>query len=148
MGLAVFDSNIVIDVLAGIDQALIEMAYFDGIAISAVAWVEIMSKPIAEASCGKIPYESVQAIKDLLAEFTIIHTSDAIMAEAARLRAASFINPPKIRLPDVLIQATANVTGRVLVTRNKRDFCGPNVRIPYELQNDHIFNIATPPIGP
>jgi len=37
MGLAVFDSNIVIDLLAGVDQALIEMAYFDGIAISSVA---------------------------------------------------------------------------------------------------------------
>jgi len=104
-----------------------------------------MSKPIAEASCGKITHESVLAMRDLLAEFTIIHTSDAIMAEAARIRAGSFINPPKIRLPDVLIQATANVTGRVLVTRNKKDFRGPNVRIPYELQCGQIFNIAVPP---
>lgn len=71
MGLAVFDSNIVIDVLAGVDQVLIELAYFDDIAISSVAWVEVMSKPIAQANCGHIPHEAVQAMRELLAEFTI-----------------------------------------------------------------------------
>jgi len=74
-----------------------------------------------------------------------IHSTDAIMAEAARLRANSLATPPKIRLPDVIILATANVTGRLLVTRNKWDFRGVNVRLPYDLQNGRVFNVALPP---
>lgn len=70
-----------------------------------------------------------------------------IMAEAARIRANSLVYPPKLRLPDVIILATANVTGRVLITRNKNDFRGTNVRLPYELQNGAIFNVAAPPNG-
>jgi hypothetical protein len=41
----------------------------------------------------------------------------------------------KIKLPDAIIQATAEAAGRVLVTRNTRDFPAgsPGVRIPYTL---------------
>jgi len=41
----------------------------------------------------------------------------------------------RIKLPDDLIQATAEVAGRVLITRNTRDFPAgtPGVRIPYSL---------------
>jgi hypothetical protein len=67
------------------------------------------------------------------------------MAEAASIRAASLLRPPKIQLPDAIIQATANVTGRLLVTRNKKDFRGNNLRFPYDLENGRVFNIASPP---
>ncbi len=145
MQLALFDSNILIDALNGIQQAVTEIGYFDDIGISAVTWMEVASKPLADAGWGKITPHEMQSIRDFLATFTIIHTSDAIMAEAARIRASSLINPPKIRLPDAVIQATANVTGRLLVTRNKKDFRGNNLRVPYELQNTTVFNVAPPP---
>ena len=44
MGLALFDSNIVIDALNGYTQAIEEISYFSDIAISAVAWVEVMAR--------------------------------------------------------------------------------------------------------
>ncbi len=71
--------------------------------------------------------------------------NEVIMAQAAGIRASSFINPPKVRLPDAVILATANVTGRLLVTRNRKDFRGPNVRFPYELQNTEVISVAQPP---
>jgi len=147
MGLALFDSNILIDALNGIQQAVTEIAYFDDIGISAITWMEVVSKPIAKAGWGKITPQEMQTIRDFLATFQVIHTSDAIMAEAARVRASSLINPPKSRLPDAVIQATANVTGRLLVTRNKKDFRSSNLRVPYELQNATVFNVAPPPTG-
>jgi predicted nucleic acid-binding protein len=74
-----------------------------------------------------------------------IHTDDDIMTEAAAVRASSLLHPPKILLPDAIIQATANVTGYLLVTRNKKDFRGANLRYPYELQEGRVFNVALPP---
>lgn len=121
MRLALFDSNILIDALNGIQQAVTEIGFFDDIAISSITWMEVISKPLAEAGWGKITPNEMQSIRDFLEVFTVIHTNDTIMAEAARVRAGSLINPPKIRLPDAVIQATANVTGRLLVTRNKQD---------------------------
>jgi hypothetical protein len=40
-----------------------------------------------------------------------------------------------MKLPDAIIQATAEGAGRVLITRNTRDFPAstPGVRIPYTL---------------
>jgi predicted nucleic acid-binding protein len=69
----------------------------------------------------------------------------AIMAEAASVRAESLLIPPKIRLPDVIIQATANVTGSLLVTRNKKDFRGTRLRFPYSLSKGIVSDIAPPP---
>ncbi|MRW92418.1 PIN domain-containing protein [Duganella sp. FT80W] len=147
MGLALFDSNIVMDALNGYPQAVAEISYFDDIAISSVAWVEVMSKPLAESARGKLDCDIVQTALNFLADFTIIHSNYAIMIEAARIRANSLLAPPKIRLPDVFILATANVTGRLLVTRNRRDFRGANVRFPYDLQDGLVFNVAPPPVG-
>jgi predicted nucleic acid-binding protein len=145
MGLALFDSNILIDALEGYAEAVTEISYFNDIAISAIVWIEVMSKPLAEVAYGRRPQSAIQMTREFLAEFTVIHSNDSIMLEAARIRAHSFINPPKTRLPDVIILATANVTNRVLITRNKKDFRGTNVRLPYELQNGQVFNVAAPP---
>lgn len=140
MGLALFDSNIVMDALNGYTQAVAEIGYFSDIAISAVAWIEVMAKPLSNSDQA-----SIEIALKFLADFNVIHSTDAIVAEAARLRANSMATPPKIRLPDVIILATANVTGRLLVTRNKWDFRGMNVRLPYDLQNGRVFNVALPP---
>jgi predicted nucleic acid-binding protein len=145
MGLALFDSNIVMDALNGYTQAVAEISYFSDIAISAVVWVEVMAKPLAANACDSTGQATVQMALDFLSSFTIIHSNGAIMMEAARLRAYSLCHPPKMRLPDVIILATANVTGRLLIIRNKHDFRGSNIRLPYKLQNGQIFNVAAPP---
>lgn len=145
MGLALFDSNIVIDALNGYTQAIEEISYFSDIAISAVAWVEVMARPLAGSACSAPNRVSAELAQAFLADFTVIHSNDAIMVEAARIRAHSLVYPPKIRLPDVIILATANVTGRLLITRNKQDFRGVNIRLPYELQDGRVFNVALPP---
>ena len=143
--LALFDSNILIDALNGVSQAITEICYYEDAAISAVAWIEVVSKPMAATAWSKLSPATMQMVRDFLEDFSVLHTDDAIMAEAARIRASSFINPPKIRLPDALILATANVTGRLLITCNRKDFRGENIRFPYELQNTKVINVAKPP---
>jgi predicted nucleic acid-binding protein len=100
---------------------------------------------MAATGWNKLSPATMQMVRDFLNHVTVLHTDDAIMAEAARIRASSFINPPKIRLPDAVVLATANVTGRLLVTRNRKDFRGPNVRFPYELQDTEVISVAKPP---
>jgi hypothetical protein len=52
-------------------------------------------------------------------------------------------------LPDALILATANITGRWLITRDKKDFRGTKVRTPYELNTSgstvRVVKVAPPP---
>lgn len=66
--------------------------------------------------------------------FEIIHIDSAIIDIAARIRSDSLRMRAKLSLPDSIILATAQSRGLVIVTRNKKDFRGPNVRIPYELE--------------
>lgn len=80
--------------------------------------------------------------------FDIIHTDEDIMQEAAAVRGASIRRPPKMALPDAIIRATGNVTKRLLITRNTKDFVGPHIRIPYELDTQtivHVINVIPPP---
>lgn len=60
MGLALFDSNIVTDALNGYTQAIEEISYFSDIAISAVAWVEVMAQPLADSARGNPNRASVE----------------------------------------------------------------------------------------
>ncbi len=67
---------------------------------------------------------------------------------AARIRSASIRRRAKIALADAIILATAQACGLIVVTRNKKDFKGPNVRIPYELETvttTRVINVRQPP---
>lgn len=66
MGLALFDSNIVIDALNGYTQAIEEISYFSDIAISAVAWVEVMAQPLADSARGNPSRISVELTREFL----------------------------------------------------------------------------------
>jgi len=72
---------------------------------------------------------------------------DAIMKQAARIRGDSIRKGPKIALPDAIIMATALSFNLKIITRNKRDFKGPNIRIPYELVTSTTVQVvnAIPP---
>ena len=121
-----FDANIVIDALLGIEDARAELkrATSGGARawISRMAWIEVMSKG-----------SEVEArdTERFLQGFAIDEIDREIATRAAALRRQQ----PRLRSRDAIILATALVRGRVLVTRNTKDFPAamPGIRIPYTL---------------
>lgn len=126
MSTFVFDSNIVIDALVGRESAIVELerAAVSGgqVWISRMAWIEILSK-----AQGR----TLREVREYLSHFAI----DEIDAEIAERAATLRRERPRLRLPDALILATAMVRGRILVTRNTKDFpvSMPGIRVPYTL---------------
>ncbi len=114
-----FDSCILIDYLNGVAEARAELKRYDQSAISIVSWMEVM----IGADVGV-----AAATRAFLAAFETIGIDAEIAERAVAIRRES-----RIRLPDALIKATADVAGALLVTRNSRDFPPdmPGVRIPY-----------------
>lgn len=114
------DSNIVIDVLAGRDQALQELRKHPDRAISIITWIEVA------AGLGGDEAE----LRDVLAaNFGVVALTTEIAEEASFLRRTT-----RLKLPDAVILATAHVEKRVLLTRNTRDFsAGRFIHIPYSL---------------
>ncbi|WP_010217659.1 PIN domain-containing protein [Sphingomonas sp. PAMC 26621] len=121
-----FDSNIVIDALAGFEPALTEIrrASNDGgrAWLSRMVWIEVMSKGIGNRLKSAEHFMTGFGIDDIDAE---------IAARAAALRRER----PRLKSPDAVILASAQIHGRVLVTRNIKDFPVnmPGVRVPYLL---------------
>ena len=118
---ALFDTNILIDYLNGVDAAKTELARYERPAISVISWIEVLAgtKPDVEAETRKF-----------LAIFERIELSEAIADRAVDLRRSA-----KFRVPDAIILATARVENLVLVTRNTKDFPAdqPGIRLPYTL---------------
>ena len=121
-----FDSNIVIDALAGFDQARAEIdraTDFGSRAwISRVVWIEVMSKGEGD---------SLQRAETLLSGFGI----DEVDVEIGRRAAALRRERRGLKAMDAIILATAQTRGRVLITRNTKDFPAetPGIRVPYIL---------------
>jgi len=121
-----FDANIVIDALLGFDLARAELkrATSGGrrLWLSRMAWIEILSKGDGE---------TVRATQSFLDRFAIDEIDMEIAARAAALRRER----PRLKSPDAIILATALTRGRVLVTRNTKDFPAemPGIRVPYTL---------------
>jgi predicted nucleic acid-binding protein len=118
---ALFDSNILIDQLKGIGAANAELARYDDKAISIVTWIELLvgAKPANESG-----------VRAFLASFNTVLLDHGIAEEAATLRRAH-----GMKLPDAVIWASARSQGRLLVTRNTKDFPAddPGVRHPYSV---------------
>ncbi|MFW1123213.1 PIN domain-containing protein, partial [Vibrio parahaemolyticus] len=72
----------------------------------------------------------VEPTRRFLEGFDVIALDDEIANRAVALRRAH-----RIKLPDAVIWATAQTAGRLLVTRNTKDFPpnDPGVREPYTL---------------
>ena len=143
MALVIFDTNIIIDALKGYKPALDEPEYWDEPAISAITWMEVVAgtKPEEEG-------EVMGFLDDF--GFEIIHTDADIMFAAAKIRKLSIRSGAKIPLPDAIIQGTAVVKNALIVTRNKKDFRGAGIRIPYEVTSTQrlTFSNVVPPPGP
>jgi predicted nucleic acid-binding protein len=119
-----FDSNIIIDALRGFRQAHAELQRASSIGgrlwISRLVWIEVMSKGSGEG---------LRRAEYFLTGFAIDEIDEEIGVRAASLRRER----PRLKLPDSVILATALTRGRILVTRNTKDFPAamPGIRIPY-----------------
>lgn len=116
---AVFDTNILVDYLRGIPQASTELALYRSPAISVISWMEVMAGTTTQTE---------DAARAFLRSFNLLEI-DAKTAE----RAVELRKTRRIKLPDAIIWATAQVHQCLLVTRNTRDFdrSDPGVRVPY-----------------
>lgn len=117
-----FDSNILIDALNGHEDARVEIARADRPCISRVTWIEVLSK-IRE---GTMP-----VVARFLDGFAVDEVDVEIAGRAAALRRER----SKLKLADAVIIASAQANGRILVTRNTKDFPPgtPGIRVPYTL---------------
>jgi hypothetical protein len=121
-----FDSNIIIDALAGFDPARAEIdraTDFGSRAwISRVVWIEVMSKGEGDG---------LRRAETLLSGFSV----DEVDAEIGRRAAALRRERVRLKAMDAIILATALTRGRVLITRNTKDFPAnmPGIRVPYTL---------------
>ncbi|WP_269514836.1 type II toxin-antitoxin system VapC family toxin [Brevundimonas subvibrioides] len=118
---ALFDTNILIDHLNAAPEADAEIDRYDDRAISIITWIEVMAGADAELADPTRTY---------LDGYSIVALDDPIAERAASIRQSR-----RMKLPDAIIWATAQTTGRLLVTRNTKDFPAddPGVRAPYVL---------------
>ena len=116
---ALFDTNILIDYLSGVRAARSEMKRYGDAAISVITWTEVMA--------GALPEHEVET-RAFLAIFHQLPITSEISERAVVLR-----RQWKLKLPDAIILATAQISGRLLVTRNTKDFPEdePGIRVPY-----------------
>lgn len=116
-----FDTNILIDYLRGIPQARAECDKHSDRAVSIVSWMEVMAGSTAENEAD---------VRSFLLNFYTLPLDADVAERAFLLRRTN-----RIKLPDAIIQATAEGSGRILITRNTRDFPPgtPGVLIPYAL---------------
>ncbi len=87
-----------------------------------MVWVEVMSKGLPE---------SLRRTESFLSGFIVDEVDAEIGVRAAALRRER----PKLKSPDAIILATAQLRSRVLITRNTKDFPAqlPGIRVPYVL---------------
>jgi predicted nucleic acid-binding protein len=117
---ALFDTNILIDYLNGLDAAKVEIARHRRRLVSIVTWMEVLA--------GAKEADEQDVIEMFLRDFRLVELTRSIALEAVAIRRTA-----RIRLPDAIILATANAESALLVTRNTKDFPRdtPGVRVPY-----------------
>ena len=122
MSEAVFDSNIVIDALRDVREAQSELMRYSHRYISRMTWIEVM--------VGAMPDDGARA-EAYLDHFRVIEVTEDVARQAAVLRSQR----RRLKALDAIVLASAQSTGRILVTRNTKDFPAemPGVRIPYKL---------------
>lgn len=120
---AVFDTNILIDHLRDVAAATDELQRYgpESKSISLITWIEVMAGATAT---------NEGVTRGLLDEFLVISVTEEIAERSAVIRRTK-----RIKLPDAIIWATAQISGRMLATRNTRDYPPDNisVRVPYVL---------------
>jgi predicted nucleic acid-binding protein len=118
---AVIDTNILVDYLQGVSLSQKELTLYQSAAISVISWMEVMAGTTAETE---------GAARAFLRTFDLLGIDSKIAEQAVALRRSK-----RIKLPDAIIWATAQVHECLLVSRNSRDFdpSDPGVRVPYTI---------------
>ena len=118
----VFDTNILVDYLNGIPAARNELEQYEEVGISMVTWMEVLA--------GTEDAAEETITREFLSQFKIQPLDKTVAERAIKIR-----RQHKLKLPDAIIWATAMELGRVLVTRNTRDFpeTNPGIRVPYRV---------------
>ncbi len=118
---ALFDTNILIDYLGGIEAAQAELNRYDYRAISTITWMEVL---VGTTAGDEGP------IRAWLSSFDVIPLDNTVANRAVTLR-----KERRIRQPDAIVWASAQVNGLLLVSRNTKDFPAsePGVRVPYQV---------------
>lgn len=119
---AVFDTNILIDYLNGVDAARVAIERTAERSISIITWMEVLAGAHDDAE------EDV--IEMFLRDFRVIDLTRSVAREAVAIRRAR-----RIRLPDAIVWASARTESAVLMTRNTKDFPEdePGLSVPYTL---------------
>ena len=119
---AVFDTNILIDYLNGVDAARIELERNAQREISIITWMEVMA--------GARDDSEEDVIEMFLRDFRVIDLTRRVAREAVAIRRTH-----RMRLPDAIVWASARIESAVLVTRNTKDFPrnDPSLRVPYSV---------------
>jgi len=117
---ALFDTNILIDYLNGVEASRKELDRYDARFVSIVTWMEVLAGAHDEGEAG--------VIEMFLRDFQLVEITRPIAREAVEIRRRR-----RIRLPDALIWASARAQSALLVTRNTKDFPpdDPGIRRPY-----------------
>ncbi|MGB7654615.1 MAG: type II toxin-antitoxin system VapC family toxin [Novosphingobium sp.] len=118
-----FDTNIVIDMLHNRPAAWAEVRNVTRAWISRMTWIEVMSG---------VPDSAAVETEEFLRLFAMSEIDEEIARRAAALRHQR----KSLKSPDAIILASAQVSGRILVTRNTKDFPAlmPGIRVPYTVQ--------------
>ena len=118
---ALFDTNVLIDYLSGVAAAKKELSRYDERSISVITWMEVLVGTTADDET---------AIRKWLSSFHVIAVSGEIASRAVEIRKRR-----RIRLPDAIVWASADVNSLLLVSRNTKDFPAdePGVRVPYKV---------------
>jgi hypothetical protein len=119
---SLFDTNILIDYLGGVEPARTEIARARERFISIVTWMEVLA--------GAHDADEEDVIDMFLRDFTVVDLTRRIARDAVEIRRTY-----RMRLPDAIVWASARSESAVLVTRNTKDFPEDEsgVRVPYTL---------------
>ena len=119
---ALFDTNILIDYLNGVEAARTEIARPGERLVSIITWMEVLA--------GARDEEEKDVIDMFLRDFRVVDLTRRVAREAVEIRRSR-----RIRLPDAIVWAAARTESALLVTRNTKDFPkdDPGLRIPYAI---------------
>ena len=117
---ALFDTNILIDYLKGVEAARDELERHSQRLVSVVTWMEVLAGPRNAAE--------EEVVELFLRDFRVVELTRAVARGAVEIR-----REHKIRLPDAIVWSSARIESALLVTRNTKDFprSDPGIRIPY-----------------
>lgn len=119
---AVFDTNILVGYLNGVEQAADELQRYNHRLISQISWMEVL------VGCGDSEEERV--VRSFLESFGVVALDGEVAEAAVMLRREN-----RLKLPDAIIMGTAECQQALLVTRDTRAFPqeSPGIRVPYQL---------------